>query len=135
MNRKLFGALAIAILALVVNVNAQNKAKADIPFSFDLGDKALPAGTYTVEEINSESIVVRNAETRQAALINTERAERRDSQSPKLVFHKYGDTYFLYEVWSGSNIGLEISESRHEKEVKTASANGAAPQDVVVALR
>ena len=135
MNRKLFGALAIAILALVVNVNAQNKTKADVPFSFDLGGKALPAGTYTVEPINSQAIAVRNVETRKAALINTESAERRDSQSPKLVFHKYGDTYFLYEVWNGSNLGMEIPESGREKEVKMASGNGAAPQEVVVALR
>ena len=135
MNRKVFGALAIAILALVMNVNAQTKTRADVPFSFDLGGKALPAGTYTVEEISQHSMAVRNAETRQAALINANSAERRDAQSPKLVFHKYGETYFLYEVWNGSNEGMEIPESPREKELKMASANGAAPQEVVVALR
>ncbi len=135
MNRKLFGALAIAILALVVNANAQNKAKADIPFSFDLGSKALPAGTYTVEKLGMSAIVIRNADTLHASLINVQNAERLDPQRPKLVFHRYGDQYFLYQVWSGSTIGVEIPASRHEKEVRMARAGGAAPQEVVVALR
>jgi hypothetical protein len=67
--------------------------------------------------------------------MTTQNEERLNSQSPKLVFHKYGDSYFLYEVWNGSNEGMKIPESKREKESKLASANGAAPQEVVVALR
>ena len=135
MNRKLFGALAIAILALVVNVNAQTKAKADVPFSFAAGNATLAAGTYTVQEISQHAIAIRNAETGKAVMELTQSAERLGNQSPRLVFHKYGDQYFLYEVWYGSNEGMEIPETSREKEAKLASAEGAAPQTVIVALR
>ena len=135
MNRKLFGALTIAVLALVMNVNAQDKARADVPFSFAVGDKALPAATYMVTELGSHAIVIRSIETNEGAIIQYHNAERMAKQSPKLVFHKYGDRYFLYQVWSGSSVGMELPESKFEKELQTASNQTPAPQEVVVALR
>ena len=135
MNRKLFGALAIAILALVVNVNAQSKLKADVPFGFAIGNQALPAGTYSVQPVADHEIAVRNAESRKAIMHQVQSAERLNSPGPKLVFHKYGDSYFLYEIWTGSNIGMEIPATAREKELKMARTEGPAPQEVVVALR
>lgn len=135
MNRKLFGALTVAVLALVMNVNAQTKMKADVPFSFTVGEKALPAATYTVSELSSHAMVIRAADYSGGTIIQYQSAEKLNSQSPKLVFHKYGDRYFLYEVWSGSNEGMEIRESKFEKEIKLAGNQTSAPQEIVVALR
>jgi len=135
MNRKLFGALTIAVLALVMNVNAQDKARADVPFSFAVGDKALPAATYMVSELSSHAIVIRALGTNDSAIMQYHNAERLTNQSPKLVFHKYGDRYFLYQVWSGSSIGMELPTSKFEKELQTAANQSPAPQEVVVALR
>lgn len=135
MNRKLFGALTIAVLAFVMNVSAQTKEKANVPFDFVAGDQALPAGTYAIDELASHVIGVRNTASNQEKMISMHSAERLNDQSPKLVFHKYGDSYFLYQVWTGSSEGLEINQSKREKEANLASNQGSAPQDVVVALR
>jgi hypothetical protein len=36
----------------------------------------------------------------------------------KLVFHRYGDQYFLYQVWAaGATSGRQFPKSRSEREV------------------
>lgn len=137
MNRKLFGALTTIVLALVVNATvatAQTRTKADVPFDFVVGQKVLPAGTYNVSEMSQHAILIRNAHTSKAAMINAQAAEKLNPQSPKLVFHEYGDRYFLYQAWDGSTEGVQFPESKLEKEYR-ASNQGAAPQEIVLALR
>jgi hypothetical protein len=135
MKSKLFGALVIMALALAINANAQIKARADVPFSFMVGEKALPAATYQVEDVAVNAILIEGGHNGEAAMIQFHAAEARDNQSPKLVFHKYGDRYFLYQVWYGERRGMELRESKYEKELKLAGNQGSAPQEVVVALR
>jgi hypothetical protein len=39
-------------------------------------------------------------------------------QKTKLVFHRYGDRYFLAQVWTaGSDQGRELPKSRRETEI------------------
>jgi hypothetical protein len=139
MNRKLFGVLVIIALAFAVNASAQSKARADIPFSFAVGEKSLPAGTYNVTDVAPGTIVLRSVGHSDAAMIQFHAAEKVESQSPRLVFHKYGDQCFLYQIWDGEKRGMELRESKSEKqlekELSLAGNKGSAPQEVVVALR
>jgi hypothetical protein len=44
---------------------------------------------------------------------------RDTTQKPKLVFHRYGDQYFLYQVWpAGATTGRQLPKSRGEREVE-----------------
>src|SRR5690242_9231882 len=87
MKSKLFGALVIMALALAVNANAQSKARADVPFSFIVGEKALPAGTYDVKDVAMNAImVIRSGDGNDVAMIQFNSAEKLHAQSPKLVF-------------------------------------------------
>ena len=37
----------------------------------------------------------------------------------KLVFHRYGDQWFLFQIWpAGINTGREITSSRLEREIE-----------------
>jgi hypothetical protein len=41
------------------------------------------------------------------------------TESGRLVFHRYGDDYFLYEIWpAGATTGRELVQSHREKEVQ-----------------
>ncbi len=60
MNRNLFGALVLMAVALVVNVNAQNKERADVPFDFVVGDNVLPAATYDISEVAAHAMLIRD---------------------------------------------------------------------------
>jgi len=65
-----------------------------------------------------------------------------ESPEPRLVFHKYGDKYFLAEVWCdpGDSYSAGVLESKEERELagngkKTASATVPARTDVVLLAR
>jgi hypothetical protein len=50
--------------------------------------------------------------------VATHGALRTNSDDSKLVFHRYGDTYFLSAVWVTSNTtGRELARSRAEREL------------------
>jgi hypothetical protein len=53
----------------------------------------------------------------------------------KVVFHKYGDQYFLSQIWDGqSDIGIAFPESKREKELQWAH-NSYRPELVVIAMK
>jgi hypothetical protein len=136
MKRNVLAVLIVMALAFAVNANAQIKAQADVPFSFSVGEKALPAGSYQVKDAAMNVVLVQSAHGSDTAMIQCHSAEKLEAQSPKLVFHKYGDRYFLYQIWtSGNKTGMELRESKYEKEAQLAINQGSAPQEVVVALR
>ena len=134
MNRKLFGALVLLAVALVVNVNAQQKARADVPFDFNSGHKVLPAATYEISEVTASAMSIRDSKG-DAALFVFGPADAKYAMHNKLVFHHYGDRYFLYQVWDADGNGIQLRESKLEREQAVAQHKDSAPQEVVIALR
>ena len=108
--------------------------KADIPFEFHAGNAMLPAGPYTLgQEGNIRHVLLlRSGEGKAAAFLLTNSADT--GQVPdqsKLVFRKYGDRYFLAQVWaSGQRLGWELPVSRSEREL----AQRAEHREVVTVL-
>ncbi len=48
---------------------------------------------------------------------STQRPQHENSS--KMVFHRYGDSYFLAEVWvAGNSIGKALFPSRAEREIR-----------------
>jgi len=108
--------------------------KADIPFEFHAGNAMLPAGPYTLgQEGNIQHVLsLRSGEGKAAAFLLTISAEAGQVQNQsRLVFRKYGDRYFLSQVWvSGQRLGWEVPVSRSEREL----AKRAARHEVVAVL-
>jgi hypothetical protein len=69
-----------------------------------------------------------------AAFSVTNRLESRGESQAKLVFHKYGDTYILRQVWMGDGTGRELPRTRLERELMERKVAGA-PERVIVAAR
>jgi hypothetical protein len=117
--------VSIIVLAFATAVasNAQSrvkKIKADIPFDFVVGDKTLAAGEYLVGQITSGSdagILVRSSDGSQKAIRLTNAVSVNAPQKKNvLTFRRYGDTYFLAQVWlSGSVSGREVLKSKAER--------------------
>jgi hypothetical protein len=68
----------------------------DVPFAFLVNGQTLPAGHYVV--VAAGDYHIRISTPRAGLYVLTKGASRTDSSS-KLVFHRYGDTYFLSAVW------------------------------------
>lgn len=135
MNSKFFGVLVLMAVALVVNVNAENRQRADVPFDFVVGDKVLPAASYDMNQIAPNAIETSDSKDGKAAMIQGQPVYGKQKLHGALLFHKYGERYFLYQAWNAEGKGFQVRESKLEKEQAQASNDGSAPQDVVIALR
>jgi hypothetical protein len=137
MKRNLFGILTTLMLALLISVplSAQTIATATVPFDFTVGQTRMPAGTYQISPLAHGAIVVRDGKTAKsvASVFRWEDAGKGDS-TPTLVFHRYGDEYFLSQVSRGHGNGvMQLPTSKLEEEVRIASSS--VPQKSVIAAK
>lgn len=143
MKRTMFGALTALVLALIVNVafaQSHTKAKADVPFTFAVEQNAMAAGHYSIIEVSERALEIRNNDTNTAVAVIVQREESIKPQNPRLVFHKYGDRYFLAEIWcasgSAGSSGMELPAGKLEQEMRAAYRNTSPhAEEIVVALR
>jgi hypothetical protein len=139
----------ITMIAANAAVKAQSldyKLTANIPFDFSVADKKLPAGKYWIsraQQSNGDLIVqIRSAEGHESiSRLTFAVTTLKPMDKGSLVFHRYGDEYFLSEIWpAGGLTGRELPKSRSERElVQNGQDNGIAamkqPQMDTVTLR
>ena len=113
--------LGILLPFAVVDVVAQTNQElvADIPFEFSVCNEQLPAGTYKVRRFSSANthvMLVRSDESR-SVIVACGHEIRVQKQVPtgKLIFNRYGDKYFLSELWLGEITGTELFRSEQEQ--------------------
>ena len=77
---------------------------------------SFPAGHYSVTMASDYCLWISDSQHR-GTYVPIHDSVRSTSEGTKLVFHRYGDTYFLSAVWvSGRTIGRELYRSRAEQE-------------------
>jgi hypothetical protein len=131
--------LAVFVIGLAAagNIPAQSlRVQANIPFSFVVSGKTLPAGEYNVRRGTSpDTMIIRGVNHGEGAFTafvpTTVPSARRGIA--RLVFHRYGDQYFLAQVWTRGSQGDQIPPTRLERELIARGNNSSQP--VVVALR
>ena len=137
MKRNLIGTVSLVALSLLINngAYAQTAARADVPFSFNVGTTHLPAGTYKIKraDFDSNFIMVSNINTGNTVLSLFQR-ETPSHVNRKLIFHHRGNQYFLAEVWGGEGSpGMAMPATKAEQQVEIARAP--AIPNVEIALR
>ena len=114
------------LCAAVASANAQLSypIRAKVPFDFSMGDKKLPAGDYSFSRLSGFSdnklMMVSSVDASTRVFQSTFGAQvltpKNDST---LVFHKYGDQYFLEQIWpGGEQAGSQVPESRSERTIR-----------------
>jgi len=140
MKRNLFGILAILTLSLLISVpsiSAQTIANATVPFAFTVGQTEMPAGNYVISSLSDSAMAImnRNKGTSVISLFRSEQPTSADGTT-RLVFHKYGEKYFLSQVARGlgGNV-LQLPASNSEKEAQIRYARQTPDKEVVVAAK
>ena len=122
------GALLLGSAAFAQEINVQAK----VPFDFMLGDKLYPAGQYSVQNVipDHQVLRLRNRTSRSAAFVLYHPATTPvPAEQTQLVFHRLGNTYFLYQVRvAGSTLGREFLRS----DVETEMALNATDKETVI---
>lgn len=118
----LLAALAVAGLLTLSPLSAQSRAvDFNIPFQFYVGDTALPAGQYGIAFDHSfNRILVSATSLDDAVWILPQRVSGKgqdlQAAAVTLKFHRYGDAYYLREVWrNGREEGLSVPMTKTEK--------------------
>ncbi len=127
MNKQAFRTLTMLSFLLMISavtVSAQSKRirVINIPFSFIVGHKTLPAGEYTVEANRKDFDnvwLVQSREGDTTILFTTIPMLANETQEKgRLIFQKYGDQYFLSQIWTaGGNTGRKLLMSRLERQL------------------
>jgi hypothetical protein len=87
-----------------------------------VANHTLPAGRYTITRMGETTLRIFNPHN-QGAVMLTHRVEGKAPESTgKMVFHRYGGTYFLAEVWVADGNGSKLFRSRAEKELAGTGA-------------
>jgi hypothetical protein len=108
-------------LAAAVAVHAQDKSiTVNVPFSFYMGSSLMPQGAYRVSEFANGTVVrIAAAQGSAAKTVTTlDLVGKKEAEPARLVFHCYGNDYFLAEIWTGdTSAGQGIARSTREKEL------------------
>ena len=122
-------AAALLVLTLLVVpgfVNAQSRQmiKAQVPFEFIVNGNILPAGECVIEAEASgvTHLMVSSGGHSVFALPNATESLTVSAET-KLVFHRYGDRYFLSSISrQGNNRGYALPTGKAEKELRAQKA-------------
>ena len=111
--------LALASAA-VVNGQSGQQVTAQIPFEFNVADQTMSSGRYQLNRANGAGDVLEirsiAGKSRTMRLTSPVIANDRQDKRAKLVFHRYGSTYFLSQVWlDGRSTGREFAKSKQER--------------------
>jgi hypothetical protein len=125
MKKQTITTMAAAIIFAtlsIASVRAQDAGTVSvhIPFEFAVANQTLPAGDYYVRrsiqgaqvgvEISSQD----NTQTQRLTVHSVRGTDIQ--QDSKLVFNKYGDQYFLAQVWvAGRTNGDELAKTSRER--------------------
>jgi len=131
----LVGSIAVASRA---QTSGGTQLRASIPFQFNVGNQTMPAGDYTVQQINPASdrctLRLRSKDGRSVALIQMNNVLGRASENPRLVFNRYGREYYFSQAWtSGDTTGWQAPKSKAERSTRPELAR--ATETVALTIR
>ena len=146
MKRRVFSiTVSVCVFALTAAIAfAQlpgEPIRVNIPFDFLVRGRTLPAGEYEISRLSDEPALLEITNIRnrhENAAIETEPEEGNMPRHGKVVFHRYGDSYFLHEIWTaGIETGRELPMSHQEKVLRQetlAKGESTEPQVVAIAI-
>jgi hypothetical protein len=112
--------LLAALLASSTAAAQNNRAEtiANIPFPFTVANRTLPAGRYTIIHMNDTTLRIFGSHNQGTVVLSTTVEGKAPENSGRIVFHRYGASYFLSEVWvPASGTGRKVFRSRTEEEM------------------
>lgn len=117
---------------LFAQVESRPLMKVNIPFSFSVDNHTLPAGQYYVRTVTPERNIALVSTDGKQSLVISDLPNYASNPSPnsRLVFNKYGNDYFLAQVWTrGENVARNPFVSKRQAEI---AQSGPRPTSMVI---
>lgn len=122
MKRQFLLLIAIALFATALATNASGQTakivRVNVEFDFHIGDHSYPAGEYQIQSISDNLLLIRNVSAaNKTQIILAYHSTVRKNETPKLVFLREGQNYFLTQIFLDSGEwGYSITPSRGQRE-------------------
>jgi hypothetical protein len=98
--------------------SAQNqRAVANVPFTYHVGQSTLSAGKYTVQETNTPSIFLLRDDTSRHSIFVSVIPEASGKDNSKLMFSCYAGQCSLSQIWMVGN-GYKLTARPFPREAK-----------------
>lgn len=133
------GIALILLNSTQTNAQAGTSIRVKIPFGYTIGNKNLPEGKYDIKKISDGLFRIWSEDGKHSMLthIVCPVSSRRNTVA-KLVFNRYGDQYFLSQIWLNAETGVQLYKSKTERSAEAnmrLAKKDAKPQTVeVIAL-
>lgn len=101
-------ALAVSLMGALTTAAHAEAFSIEVPFAFEAGGKNFPAGSYTVDSIASNVLVIRDAATSESAAIFVSPAGYSYASKTGLIFEKSSETPVLSSVKLGSGLTVTV---------------------------
>ena len=128
--------LAASLLSAIARAQMVIKTplfRVDVPFAFMAGGVHLPAGPYIVSHVDPTLIMIETQDGKARALVHVAIENSSSRTEGKLVFNKYGDQYFVAQVWTEQDRQVHhCTKCRAEKILEAQSRR---PEQTVVLAR
>jgi hypothetical protein len=113
------GMALILMSATESNAQVGTTMKIKIPFDYTVGNKILSAGKYDVHKMSDGLFRIWNENGKHSMLTQSMcNVESRGNSVAKLVFNRYGDEYFLSQIFLGSTTGAQLHKSKAERKAE-----------------
>jgi hypothetical protein len=126
--------MAAVLASAAAFAQSSGPLQADVPFDFIVGSKKLPAGPYMVDQRTAlGAVLIRSSSGNGGAFAMVQaRSSAVTGKAGSLTFHRYGEAYFLSEVWPPGADGYQLATTPREREIAKQIA---APTATTIAAR
>ena len=136
----IIAAVGLFLTMAVASVSAQTPtgAEVNIPFDFSAGKASLKAGTYVIIRKSDSMLQIRHANEKRTILVTAPLTigSRDYRAGERLVFNRYGDEYFLTQVWFTADQGKQLLPSNAETSAaRELVKRNLKPERVEIAVR
>lgn len=117
--RTIIVASSLVFLPIAHGQTTSHTMSVNVPFGFELGNRHFAPGVYKVTT-PLQNIVELQGGSNVGMIMTYDGQGNSATKTTKIVFDRYGDHYFLRQIWFNSyeTAYLECPESKAEKQTK-----------------
>jgi hypothetical protein len=117
--------LLMAAGSAYAQLGSEQEVRANVPFDYNVGKATMKAGNCSIRAAGTADALAIRCNGSEAKLALSHSVSGKSATETKLVFHKYGDQYFLAQVWlKGESVGRELPRTRTENELMSKAETG-----------
>jgi hypothetical protein len=121
--------LLMAVGSAYAQLGSAQEVRANVPFDYKVGNATMKTGNCSIRGTLTANVLSIRCAGSETKLALSGIVSGKPATETKLVFHKYGDEYFLAQVWlKGEDTGRELPRTRTENELMSK----ASPDSVVI---